>query len=236
MDTVFPPVCSVCDEPLSLGDDQSWCERCAGLISVAVGQEYCCSCGRSTGPFERRDGRCGDCHGKRPPHAALARVGSHEDALRDMVLAHKFRRVPVDNVLGDLLASALQGTTWLPHVDALVPISQHWRRRLQRRHDPTRSIARATGWRLALPVAEVLRRTRYVPAQVGLSSIQRSKNIKGTFAVVRGARLGGVTLCLIDDVTTTGATLREAARVLRSAGASAVYAAVVTKSESVWLA
>ncbi len=236
LDAVFPPLCSVCEEPLPFGDDQSWCDRCAAAISEAVGQEYCGSCGRSTGPYERRDGLCGDCRGKRPPYAGLVRVGSHDGALRDMVLAHKFRRRPLEDVLGGLLASALQGARWWTDVDALVPVAQHWRRRLRRRHDPTRSIAHFTGRRLGRPVVEVLRRTRHVPAQVGLSAPQRRENIRGTFAVVRGARLEGVTLCLVDDVTTTGATLHEAARVLRRGGAAVVHAAVLAKSESVWVA
>ncbi len=81
-------------------------------------------------------------------------------------------------------------------------------------------------------MAEVLRRTRYDPPQVGLSKNQREENVRGAFAVVDRARLKGLALCLIDDVTTTGATLWEASRALKKAGVRDVYAAVIAKSES----
>jgi predicted amidophosphoribosyltransferase len=149
-----------------------------------------------------------------------------------MVLDFKFNRAPIDDTLGSLLVATVQGSGWAGNVDALVPVAMHWWRRLQRKHHPTRVLAKAAAPALDLPVVEVLCRTQYRPPQVGLSAPQRVENVRGSFGVVRGARLDGMTLCLIDDVTTTGATLLEAARILKKAGAAAVYAAVLTKSES----
>ncbi len=173
-----------------------------------------------------------ECQSHRGPLTGLVRVGSHEDVLRRTLVEFKFHRAPHDRMLGRLLAASLQGTSWLAHVDALVPIPMHWRRRFARGHHVAQALANVAGSMVGIPVAEVLKRRRYSRPQVGLSRAQRQENMRGAFAVIRGARLKETTLCLIDDVTTTGATLAEAARTLREAGAVQVYAAVVTKSDS----
>lgn len=150
-----------------------------------------------------------------------------------MVLDFKFHQAPLDRTLGTLLAAAVRGATWSAEIDVVVPIPAHWRRRLERGHYPTRAVSRIVGRDLSLPVVEVLRRTEYRPPQVGLSRNQRAENVRGTFGIVRGARVSGISVCLIDDVTTTGATLEEAARTLRKAGVAKIHAAVLSKSESV---
>ncbi len=149
-----------------------------------------------------------------------------------MVLDLKYHRAPLDRMLGGLMVAAVEGASWRAQLDAIVPVPAHWRRRLERGQNATRVLARIVGSQLALPVVEVLRKTRYTRPQVGLSEDQRRANVRGSFAVVRGARLEGVTACLLDDVTTTGATLIEAARTLRNGGAACVYAVVIAKGKS----
>ena len=131
------------------------------------------------------------------------------------------------------MAAAVQGAPWSDWIDAVIPVPAHWRRRLERGHHPTRALAGAVGSDLRLPMVEALGRSRYDPPQVGMSAPQRRDSVRGAFKVIAGARLEGATVCLIDDVTTTGATLTEAARTLRRAGTASVYAAVVTKSDSI---
>jgi competence protein ComFC len=234
LDAVFPLTCPGCGDPIPTGLGSPWCEGCGKKIAGAVGAEYCTLCGRTTGPYERRGGRCGPCRDRtRSRLTAMVRVGPHKGVLRQMVLDHKFHQAPLDRTIGTLLAAAVRGASWRGDVDAIVPIPAHWRRRLERGHHPVRALSWTVGKDVGLPVVEVLKRTKYRPPQVGLSRVQRMENVRGTFGLVRGARVEGATLCLVDDVTTTGATLQEAARVLRRAGAANVYAAAVSKSESI---
>ncbi len=236
IETVFPTVCPSCRVGMGPLAESPWCDACGESILALTSTEYCERCGRTTGPFERREDRCGECRNSRSPLSGLVRVGPHKDPLRGMLLDFKFRRAPLDHLLGGLLASAVAGAAWRARIEGLVPIPMHWYRKLTRGHHHTRTLAHPCGDRLSLPVAEVLRRTRRDPPQVGLSKAQRLGNIRGAFAVVRGARLTGKTLCLIDDVTTTGATLTEAAKTLLKGGAQEVYAAVLTKSDSLFAA
>src|SRR5690606_39922876 len=65
----------------------------------------------------------------------------------------------------------------------------------------------------------------------GLSPTARKKAVDGAIALRRGRSCKGKAVCLIDDVMTTGATIGEAARAVRAAGASAVYVAVVARTQ-----
>ncbi|MBN1343443.1 MAG: ComF family protein [Phycisphaerae bacterium] len=237
VETVFPSMCPSCGVLVKSTSEPLWCETCAPKILAAVEREYCSGCGRGTGPYERRDGLCSECRSHpRRRVAAIARVAPHDDPFRPLVLQFKHQRAPFDRMLGRLVAAALRGAPWHADLDAVIPVAMHWRRRLTRRHDPTRALAGVIGAELELPVVNVLKRTRYCRPQVGLSADQRRENVRGSFTVVPQARLQGLTVCLVDDVTTTGATLAEAAGALRKAGAERVYAAVVTKSDSTRIA
>ena len=65
----------------------------------------------------------------------------------------------------------------------------------------------------------VLAKTRSTGPQVGLSQAQRHANLNGAFALAAGNKVAGKSLLLIDDVTTTGTTLRKCAAVLKKGGA-----------------
>jgi predicted amidophosphoribosyltransferase len=73
-------------------------------------------------------------------------------------------------------------------------------------------------------------RIRETPPQSGLNRAARIKNIRGAFAC--DASLAGKTVAIVDDVMTTGATMSEAARVLKSAGAVRVEAWVLARAIS----
>jgi predicted amidophosphoribosyltransferase len=70
-----------------------------------------------------------------------------------------------------------------------------------------------------------IRRTKQQPAMASLA--QRAANVAGAFAVRRGHSFTGRNVCLIDDIKTSGATLNECAKTLKSAGAEKVFALVL---------
>lgn len=203
----------------------------AGLVDV-VFPPRCLTCGALADPF------CDGCaasvvpvfHVPRPREVLEVRsAGLHEGPLREAVLKLKFHRKPVLAApLGGLIAEAARPVirSWRP--DALVPVPIHWTRRLERGFNQSELLAEQAGRRLGLPVVPALRRLRPTPPQLGLSAAERSVNLRGAFGLVRGASLAGRRLVLIDDVTTTGATLSECAAALRGAGAAAVFAVTVS--------
>jgi ComF family protein len=115
-----------------------------------------------------------------------------------------------------------------PAPDALVPVPLHPARIRARGFAPAAVLARALARALGAPAAPALRRVRDTPSQTGLDRPGRRRNVAGAFAPARP--LPGATIWLVDDVVTTGATLGEAARVLRAAGAGRVAAVCVART------
>jgi ComF family protein len=117
-----------------------------------------------------------------------------------------------------------RGRDLLDGVDLIVPVPLHWRREYQRGFNQARELARYLG----PPVVEALRRKRATRAQVELAADQRRANVAGAFVKrtgwFRSSNLSGTRLLLVDDVSTTGATLEACAHVLKEYGASDVHA------------
>lgn len=130
------------------------------------------------------------------------------------------------DVFAQHLAEGVKASSWSDHVEAVVAVPTHWRHRLGRPYYAAEILAERTAALLELPNVGLLRRVRAGPHQIGLSYTQRQDNVRGAFAVIRGGRIDGACVLLVDDVRTTGATLEECARILLKAGCGEVFAAV----------
>lgn len=197
LDLLYPPRCVVCRMP----GPARFCRTCRAVVVPAE---------PPLAPGSALDGR--------------ACVGAYDGPLRQAVLRVKFedrRALAAD--LGVLLAVCLEERRgeWRP--DALVPVPIHPRRRRERGYNQAELLAAALAERCGLPVRDALERVRDTLPQVGLRREKRQANVRDAFQPRAGAAAGRRPL-LIDDVQTTGATLEEAARALRAAGAHAVYA------------
>ena len=107
-------------------------------------------------------------------------------------------------------------------VDLMTAIPLHWTRYWSRGYNQSVLYAELCAAELGVPFRQVLRRTRPTPHQADLPRKERLKNLKGAFALRRGADIKGLHVWLADDVFTTGATLHEAAKILLKAGAADV--------------
>lgn len=190
----------------------------------------CPFCNRHIGG---RDLICGDCEKTLPYTGDRARrqvsglrVAAplyYEDAVRRALLDFKFKgRMGGLPCFGSLMARCaaeefggeFDAITW-------VPVS---RKRLRRRgFDQARYLAGSLCVEWHVEPQETLRKTADNPAQSGLDDAgARRANVLGVYEAVRPENIAGKRFLLIDDICTTGATLSEAARVLRQAGAADV--------------
>jgi ComF family protein len=117
----------------------------------------------------------------------------------------------------------------LHHFDALVPVPLHAARLRQRGFNQSLLLAQHAGDLLGIEVKEVLIRTRRTDAQVNLGSEERVINVARAFAMQPGFPVAGLSIVLVDDVITTGATLSACADALISAGATSVKAASLAR-------
>ncbi len=192
--------------------------RCAGCD--APGSWLCLEC---------RDGcESGDVSGVGLP----ARVaGLYAGPLRTAIHRYKYRAEPgLAAELGDLVAAVLARDLALgERIDVLVPVPLHPRRVRERGYDQTALLAQRVAARTDVPLRRALRRVRHARPQVELDRSERMRNVAGAFGAA--ASLRGVSVALVDDVVTTGATLREAARAARRCGARRVRAYAVAHDE-----
>ncbi|MEV7420581.1 ComF family protein [Streptomyces sp. NPDC089919] len=162
--------------------------------------------------------------GMPPVHAAAP----YEGAVRSVLLAHKERgALGLTAVLGRALAGAVLASGGAPGPAGplvLVPVPSAARAVRARGHDPARGIALAAARELRAAgaparVAAVLGQRRRVADQAGLGARERLANLAGALEVRRGGGrlLAGGEVVLVDDLTTTGASLAEAARAVREA-------------------
>jgi competence protein ComFC len=156
----------------------------------------------------------------------LARSGIYADALRKMIVSFKRDRTELARHLSMLAEPALRSSHFYDDIEMFVPVPLHWRRRLSRGYNQAEILAK----NIRHPRAKVsydLARIRNTKMQPAVSFAQRKANVEGAFAVRWRHRFDGKTVCLVDDVRTTGATLNECAKVLKEAGAKKVYAVVL---------
>ena len=143
-------------------------------------------------------------------------IGPYEGALREIIQALKYnRRCSLAKPLAQRMAEA--GPDVLAGADALVPVPLHFLKEYSRGFNQAAELANHLG----IDVLHALRRTRATVTQTDLPESKRHENVEGAFAL-RGHVPPGSVLVVVDDVSTTGATLDACARVLLEAGAREV--------------
>ncbi|BCB95093.1 hypothetical protein JZK55_00150 [Dissulfurispira thermophila] len=117
----------------------------------------------------------------------------------------------------------------IPKADGIIPVPLHPNRLYKREFNQTASISRHLSKNLKIPLMiDVLKKIKETPPQTDVSGKERFKNIRNAFKVCR--EINGMNLLLIDDVITTGATIRECSKVLIKAGAKSVVVIALARS------
>lgn len=154
-----------------------------------------------------------------------AALGEYAGPLRDAVHRLKFRsQRRLGLALGYVMGAVAMGHPQVARVDGVVPVPLHPQRAWQRGFNQADILAQGTARMLGCPVTPVLERRRATGQQAILGEEERVLNVRGAFAAPDPKSVRGKSLLLIDDVVTTGATLREAAAALKAAGAAHVFA------------
>lgn len=111
-----------------------------------------------------------------------------------------------------------------------IPLSK--KRLRQRGYDQARLLAEEIAAKTGLPCRQLLQKVKNNSAQsLTRDAKQRHENVAGVYALDDGADVSGLRILLVDDVVTTGATMSEAARILRKAGAKSVFGVTLARHE-----
>ena len=217
VDLVLPPTCwSSGSAPAPFGLSDSIRLQLAALGS----QPYCTRCGLTVGDYAAEN-PCGRCGLRDAGVTRCARVGTFSEPLVGLVHRLKFGRAwEIARVMAPFLYQAITAVSEKTEtkVDLLVPVPLHWSRRARRGFNQAEELAREvsalSGWK----AVSLLRRSRNTREQASLDSVpKRLDNLRGAFTALSsaGEHAAGKHVWLIDDVSTTGATLCAAANALR---------------------
>lgn len=220
LDLIFPSRCLPCRALTEPG--QALCRDCSQKIKIHR-TLFCGKCGARL-PRDKKI-----CH-KDFPFLLAAAADYKDPQIRALIHGLKFRSVRDAALpMGELLVRYLEAIAFPINEYSLVPIPLGARRRRERGFNQAELIAEAVAKRFGAPLlTDVLRRVKETKPQSELEDLEgRRQNVAGCFSVLR---LPEKQPLLIDDVTTSGATFREAAEALKSAGARRIVALAVAKA------
>lgn len=214
----LPGLCLICGQNLDAA--HGVCQACRAAIRVLNGP-LCELCGAPLG----QAGRCLACQADQPAFESLRAAAVYAEPLSTVLAAFKYRRATVyKRFLAELLASALRERCF----DVVTFVPLHFTRQLGRGYNQAAILARELARLQGLNYAGLLIKTRRTRPQVGLRRSLRGRNLKAVFSA--RPRVQGLKILLVDDVITTGATMRAAARALKDAGAAEVHCLGVARA------
>ena len=209
LDLLFPPKCVFCGKVLDTGET-GICRRCQKELPWLTGGEA-----ELTGEF----------------FSLCAAPLRYQDQVRDSIRRYKFKgRRGYHKVYGKLVAQCVHDhlagrydlITW-------VPLSSQ--RKKERGYDQAFLLASAAALELGEVAVETLRKERNTDPQSGITeAAQRRANVLGAYTPVDPELVAGKRVLVIDDVVTTGSTLSECARTLRTMGAADVVCAALARA------
>jgi ComF family protein len=151
-------------------------------------------------------------------------LGYYEGPLQEAIHRWKYQgRTPLTALFGEWMAGAFQ-RHWHPSsVDLLVPVPLHTHRLRERGFNQALLLAKEISRRTGIPYQKrILQKRKPTPPQVNLSGSEREKGVKGAFWLTEKKGADGLSILLLDDVYTTGATVNECSKVLIAGGAKRV--------------
>jgi ComF family protein len=205
------------------------CERCGEALDMEVWQRPA-------------DGLlCAPCRQKLPEFERAVAYGVYAGELREMVHLLKFERMAgIARPLGQRLAEAIAQIESVAAKEMVViPVPLYPVKERRRGYNQAVLLAEAAinelkrrnnGWSLKLE-RSWLRRVKDTESQFALTPRQRGLNLRGAFEVKNGGALKNREVLLVDDIYTTGATVRECALTLKHAGALKVWVATVARAQ-----
>lgn len=219
LDLIYPPLCGGCGKR-----GVRWCPSCQGDVYI-ISPPICECCGR----IQTKTGVCAMCLTSPPKYQALRSWAGFDGPVRNAIHRLKYQR---DIALGELLTrpliDCLNNTRWT--FDIVVPVPLGIARHTERGYNQAALLALPLAFSLEIEYQpKALHRVKETRSQVGLSSNQRRVNVEGAFK----ARPNYVTkksILVVDDVSTSGATLDACASALLSAGAEQIYGLTLARA------
>jgi len=234
-DFIFPHRCIVCKGLIEgkVEDSLPLCDLCKESIEER-GDNFCPSCGvRHAG--NTGESKCSECIKNPHPFDRVIYRYVYGGAVTDIITSFKYHHnLWAGRLLVNSSISFLRDEILKSEVELIVPVPLHFIKYFMRAFSPTAFISTALSDYLGIPVKyDILKKSHFTKAQVGLSRVERLKNLKGSIEI-RKSRLEYIIdkkILLVDDVYTTGATASICTELLLKSGAKSVSIFVLARGE-----
>jgi len=220
---ILPPRCLKCGKILK--ENTGLCTECFSEINF-ITTPYCHKCGHPLETVVSHDSKilCGNCLKKTRHLFRLSRSAfSYDEASKGLIVGFKFNDKTENAKFLAQTMFVAGADIFAVGIDVIVPVPLHLTRLISRRYNQSALLAKQLAKLSGCPVDNTSfikhRRTR---PQVELNGIARVRNVKGAFSVKYPEKIEGKRILLVDDVLTTGSTLKECALALKRAGAKSV--------------
>ncbi len=229
LDFVYPQSCPICRRPLAR-DERFACTDCWRSLSI-LPTPFCPYCRCYFGHDESLVEHVCPCLDKAEERAILAirSLGAFDDSYQKLIHRFKYdKRIPLGRRLAKRLAQTLAQRSDFADCDLVIPVPLHRARHRERGFNQSEILAEGISEATNISLAkDILKRKKNTRDQTHLNAQERAENVRDAFIVTHAANLSGKKVILVDDVMTTGATLKECARILREAGAAKIIAATL---------
>jgi ComF family protein len=205
------------------------CPACLALPQPLQAEFFCQACRTpfvDSYPLDEHD-LCTVCRESEVNFDLAFSFGSYEGPLRKLI--HLFKYAKVETLASPLSRLLVRALPVDQRFDVVIAMPMHWFKRWERGFNQAELLAIPVAKRYGLKLSTNLRRTRYTKSQAGLTEFQRRANLKNSLRVTQPEQIAGKKVLLVDDVFTTGATLRAAAAALKTAGAAHVAALTLAR-------
>ncbi len=222
--SLFDIKCKICENDLVFKEEKHICNECYN--STKIGDlPVCRKCGKKI----RKDLElCGECLRNPPLYTRHLSFSTYEDKIRELILKSKYREVePLKNITVKYYLETLKKIKSIKF-DFIIPIPMDKSR--DREYDHILEITKLLSNKLNinLEINNLIKKKQTEP-QAGLSMAKRLKNLNGAFKLINPDKLRNKTILLIDDVYTTGTTIKKCSEPCIKAGAT-VYAVTLARS------
>jgi ComF family protein len=225
---VYPPCCVCCR---GAADEGAFCSKCEEELSALAAAHACERCALPLAD----GGACTRCAGEGIyPFARIVALGAYREPLRESVLGMKYRhRWPVAEILADRMLGLARVRALLDETDVLVPIPLHWSRQILRGYNQADCLARRLAkYRRGLRVVYPIVRLKNTASQTIVRSIaDRDANLRFAFGLIDRNAVRRKRITFVDDVITTAATLKAAARAMEEAGVVEINGLVIAVAD-----
>lgn len=229
LDIVYPRSCTACGSETGAGQGYI-CWDCLSGFDV-ISRPFCSVCGDPVDGMIEHEYLCSYCERKKTGFDMARSAVRYRGTVCSILQSLKYNKQTF--LVQDLLPflSACVTTHYSKvYFDGVTFVPLYPRKERERTFNQSRLLAGKLARTLDLPfLPNCLERTRYTVTQTDLDASQRRMNVRGAFAPLNRKWIDGRTLLLVDDVMTTGATVDEASRVLKKAGAAGVFVVTVAR-------